>query len=412
MLNQQPIYANYLPNSKSLDKEGIVMSGSKWKLKDRWIVGWYWGGQRHLITRYKGRILYRTHPDVIKCYGRKQADKLLALLQSRAEEHYNDNCIFRIEEFTQKGWTDVIEFYNEWLTEVIEPKKKPATTKGYRSYLRNWIEPFFIKNPVMLHEIQLDTLNKLLNYIKLSGKGKLNVMMAFHAMMDYAWRSKRIPEIPPFPKREDYGLVEHNIKWLPEDRQMSIVDAIPEVHRPIFMWLKYHLRRPAEACALKWEDYDEINSIFLIRRSVSARKVVDSTKTGVEHIIPCHSKFKPYIKRHKRTVGGFLFTNPRARKDGKRYTNESLNKLWKNACRKVGEDIDMYSGLKHSSCSQYINEKGLSMSELQIITDHARLDSVKRYAKVEVARKRALMERSNIIPIAKKQLKSKKSRRI
>ena len=66
-------------------------------------------------------------------------------------------------------------------------------------------------------------------------------------------------------------------------------------------------------------------------------------------------------------------------------------------CEKVGENIDLYSGLKHSSCSQYVNEKGLSISELQIITDHARLDSVRKYAKVEVVRKRPLMERERIV---------------
>lgn len=207
------------------------MAGSKWIIKDRWVVGWYWHGKRHLITRYKGNIMYRTHPNKRKCYGRKQADKLLALLQSRAEEHLKGKCTFRIEEFTQKGWTDVIEFFAQWLEEVIEPKKKPATVKGYRSYLKNWIEPFFRKNPIMLHEIQLDILNKLLNSIKLSGKGKLNVMMALHSMMDYAWRSKCIPEMPPFPRKEDYSIVEPTIKWVPEDRQLAIIDAIPKIHR-------------------------------------------------------------------------------------------------------------------------------------------------------------------------------------
>jgi hypothetical protein len=48
----------------------------------------------------------------------------------------------------------------------------------------------------------------------------------------------------------------------------------------------------------------------------------------------------------------------------------------------------MYAGLKPSSCCQYINEKGLSMYDLQSITDHDRLDSVKRYAKTELACKR------------------------
>jgi hypothetical protein len=77
----------------------------------------------------------------------------------------------------------------------VAPTRKPATLKGYRFYLDNWIRPFFESRPVMLHEIQLDTLCSLLNSIDLSGKGKLNVMMAFHAMMDHACRSRRIPEV-------------------------------------------------------------------------------------------------------------------------------------------------------------------------------------------------------------------------
>jgi hypothetical protein len=66
--------------------------------------------------------------------------------------------------------------------------------------------------------------------------------------------------------------------------------------------------------------------------------------------------------------------------------------IWKQACQKVGEDIEMYSGLKHSSCSQYINEKGYSLDQVQMLTDHARRDSVKRYAAVQLDAKRRLLE--------------------
>jgi hypothetical protein len=61
-------------------------------------------------------------------------------------------------------------------------------------------------------------------------------------------------------------------------------------------------------------------------------------------------------------------------------------------CESVCEDIDMYSGLKHSSCSQYVNEKGYSLDEVQMLTDHARRDSVKRYATVQLKAKRRLLE--------------------
>jgi len=125
---------------------------------------------------------------------------------------------------------------------------------------------------------------------------------------------------------------------------------------------------------------------------IRTRKLVDSTKTHKIHQIPCHKEFAPTAKEQLKREGEFLFQNERSRKDHKRYSDESLNVIWKKACQEVGEDIDLYSGLKHSSCSQYLNEKGLGFSELQIITDHANIESVKRYGKVEMDRKRQLLE--------------------
>ncbi|MEE9495316.1 MAG: tyrosine-type recombinase/integrase [Desulfobacterales bacterium] len=185
-----------------------------------------------------------------------------------------------------------------------------------------------------------------------------------------------------------------------EDRQIKIIEAIPTIHQPIFWFLKHHLRRPSEAMALYKDDYDPNLDAFIIRRTISARKLVNRTKAGVEHIIPCHSAFKPILldlnDRPPQYISPFLFTCPSSRLEGKRYSHSIMSKLWKDACKRAGESISMYAGLKHSSCCQYINEKGLSMSDLQAITDHARLDSVKRYAKTELARKRELMERKVI----------------
>jgi len=369
-------------NNKILQKGSIIMKGSKWQQKDgRWVVGYYWMGKQYQVGRYNGEPIW--HPKI--------ADKLIAALQKREEEHKKGTAVFRIEEFTDQGWTDTNEYYKEWMKEVVEPKRKPATIKGYWSYYRNWIKPFFDTYPVRLHEIQLDTLTKFLNYIDLTGKGKSNVMMALHSMMDYAWRSKRIPEMPPFPRREDFNIVEPVIKWLPEERQMAIINAIPEEHRQIFLWLKYHLRRPSEACALKWMDFDTINHAWIIRRTISARKEIQSTKTGNIHVIRNHPEFCPGPPGQ---LEEFVFKNKNARHPGARYTNESLNNLWKTACRKVGETIDLYSGLKHSSCSQYINEYGLSIYDIQTITDHKRLESVRKYAKAELSRQTDIYNRT------------------
>ena len=375
------------------------MRGSVFCEKDRgrWAVSWPRDGQRgsHIIRRYKGEPME----------SERLARKCLSLIQSRWEEAQQGLCQFRIEEFTQKGWTDVIQYYEQWMHDVIEPKRKPATIKGYWSYFNNWIKPFFQTHKIMLHEIKLDTLTALLNSIKLTGKGKMNVMMALRSMMDYAHRSERIMAIPPFPKRADYNIVEPTIKWLSEDRQMAIINAIPDEHRPIFLWLKYHYRRPAEACALQWRDYDEINKVFIIRRSISARRIVESTKTGVDHTIPCHPEFEGIIRKMRVGGAGFIFTNPLSRRDSKRYTNESLNIIWKAACKSVGDTIDLYSGLKHSSCSQCVNEKGMSIYDVQALTQHKRLDSVRCYAKTDLARVRELMARGKVVDIKERATK-------
>ena len=380
------------PQTKKGLKNGLCMKGSIVYQKDRgrWAVNWYedlYHKRNYTITRYTPTWDY--------LMSEPMAFKQLSIMQTDYELHLRGDAQFRIEKYLGKGWTDVLEFYEEWMRTVIEPKRKPATIKGYWSYYRNWIKPFFEKHPIRLHEIQLDNLVCLLNSIKLSGKGKYNVMNALHVMMDYSWRSKRIREMPPFPKREDYNIVEPIIDWLPIERQMIIIMAIPEDHRPIFLWQKYHYRRPSEACALRKEDYDPINNLFIIRRSISARKEVESTKTGVEHVIPCDSRFKEYAIKCYKEDGIYMFTNKRARNHGKRYTNESLNNLWKNACKQTGENIDLYSGLKHSSCSQYLNEYNGNIYDLQHITDHANLESVRKYAKVSLARKRELMGRTH-----------------
>lgn len=227
--------------------------------------------------------------------------------------------------------------------------------------------------------------------------------MAFHKMMTYAKRAKRIPDIPPFPELEDYDIAEPDFDWLSEQKQLDVINAIEKQHQPIFLWLKYHYRRECEACALHKVDYDPINNAFTVRRSISARKLVNHTKTRAVHYIPCSDEFTDIAKRllNENTDSPFLFVNPLARHDGQRYTIESLNVIWKRACKKIGINIRLYHGTKHSSCTQFINEKNGTDDELQMLTDHARRDSVAKYRKMNLERKRALMNKGKIIEIGK-----------
>jgi len=356
------------------------VSGSIGYRKDRasWYVAWYDKKSKKTlkIGAYKG--------ETIKT--KRVAMKLLATMQAAVE-----NGTFVLERYTHRGFSDVVPFIDHWM-ESIKKTVSPATYKGYQSYVKNHILPYFeARKDLMLYDIQLDILTDFMNHIDLAPKTKMNVMACLHVMMDYAKRSRRIVEMPSFPRKSAYQITDRPIRWLPESRQINVLNQIPEIHQPIFWFLKYHMRRPAEAIALQKQDYQD--GVFTICRSISNKKLTEKTKTGDIHTIPCHPDFERFIEieRKKQILSPYFFCCPTSRRRSKRYTNKTLNWIWRDACKAAGEDIDLYSGLKHSSCSQYVNEKGLSESELQIITDHARIDSVRRYAKTEVKRKRELM---------------------
>jgi hypothetical protein len=55
--------------------------------------------------------------------------------------------------------------------------------------------------------------------------------------------------------------------------------------------------------------------------------------------------------------------------------------------------VKLNTGTKHSSCSQLINEYGYNIHMVQMATDRARLESVKKHAKTEVSARKALLEK-------------------
>lgn len=231
--------------------EGVCMKGSIC-LEDRvknpyWYVSWLYNDKRYKISRYIGESepMYQRHPDKKRDMGYQKAEKLRSLMQGDIER----NC-FRIEKYTGGRLTDIVPYLEAWL-EARRPTLTPGGFIKYRTAVRNYLVPFFEQNPVMLHEIQYDTLIKLLNWIKGSGKHKKNVVDVLRCCLKYAWRSQRIMAIPPFPEKKLYDLHQKPPVWLPSKRHKAVIDALPPEHRPFYMWLYLHLRRPGEAMALR-----------------------------------------------------------------------------------------------------------------------------------------------------------------
>jgi len=364
--------------------KGSIQQHSKYKY---FYVAWSEKGKVHTVSRYKGFLC--RDGEIAGMTGRQMAERLLLLMRADVE-----NGTFRLEKWKGEAPSDIIPYLWKWLEEDGK-SLSPATYKDYENSIKNHLTPWFQKNPYQLHELQYDVLCRLLNAINRTGKGKKNVMYCLRRCLLHAFKSNRIPTMPIFPEARKYNIIEPVIQWLPEDRQIKIILAIPEEHQPIFWWLKYHLRRPSEAMALHRIDYDKEQNAFVIRRTFSSKQLVQHTKTKKIHIIPCHREFKKIMdKMPVRIDSPYFFVNPKGKLKDEyyHYQHDYLVDLWHKACGRVGEAIDMYSGLKHSSCSQYINEKHYSIDQVQMLTDHARRESVTKYASVMLEEKRRLME--------------------
>ena len=94
-----------------------------------------------------------------------------------------------------------------------------------------------------------------------------------------------------------------------------------------------------------------------------------------------------------KTFSPYFFSCAESKSAGKRYTGKLIRKYWAEACEKAGENIDVYRGTKTSRASQMVNEEGMNLHDLQIAGDWASLESVKAYAKANIAKKRSLLDR-------------------
>ncbi len=380
-----------------------------------WLIDW-WNTETGKAEKFYRDFLHGMakfmvmHPDPEKCQGRDRASRCLTIMRSDWEAHLKGERIFDLQRYRQARYTDVIPYLWEWLKN--EQNLTPGGLARYRSAVNAQLVPFFEEHPYQLHEIQYDTFKELIAWMLKRGlapkkglapKTIKNTGDTLKACLKYAKRSRRIQVLPDFPTKKDYGVKAKPPVWITEAEQLEIINAIPQEHQPIFWWLKYHWRRKGEACALLRSDYDPRIDSFIIHRGISNRQIVEYTKTGDIHTIPCMSKFKPYLKDRLHDLRSpFMFTCRSSRSQGKRYTHEILDKLWKDARVKAGIKIKIgiHDGLRKSNASYALNILKKNKFDIQVMGDWADIRSVEHYADYELERRRDLMEEmGQVIPL-------------
>jgi len=341
------------------------MKGSIHFNRDRWFVQVYWERRRYQIYRYNDDPIWHE----------KTAKKLLSKIQAEIDEG-----IFEPRAYFPDSPLSVREYSEKWLTLI---DVKPNTLKDYRYSIRRFIAPFFEGKD--LRKIRHMDLIEFYKSINRCEKGKYNVMSCLRTMMRWAWRNEDIQKVPPFPALSQGELPE--VEYLTLEQQGTVLEAIPEGHRPIFqIGMEYGLRI-GEMRAIMWDCIT--GEEIIIRRAFAENALMESTKTGKER----RYGLTPYVRKvlagQHVTSSSFVFV----RDDGKPYTDKNLNFIWRDACEAANiKRIKLYNAVRHSLGCQLLDE-GVEMDIVRQQLGHARPEMTMRYAKRSQAKLTILLEK-------------------
>lgn len=333
--------------------------------RKRWYIDLPWEGKRYRIYSYQ-RVTFKQQD---------YAEDVLTIIRSEIASRS-----FDIRKYKKGAQLTVRAYAQKWVDSL---GLQPATSKDYQYSIRNFIGPFF--KDLDVRDVRHHHLMEFKTWLsdKRAPKGVYNVMGCLKTMLRYAWRNGDIPIVPPFPRLE---YTKPAIRWLDEEAQIKVIEAMPEPDRYIFWFLKWYEVQPSEARALQRSDLQENH--VTITHSFSLNKLVNTTKTHKIKVLPHLGVFDRMLQEMPKRLSPFVFTRSW---DGKPYTQKNLNSLWNKACKEVGVDINLYNGLKHS-LGMHLLERGVPKEMVQKIFGHAKPDMTDRYCEYQTQQMKVALE--------------------
>jgi len=342
--------------------------------RQRWYIDLVLDGKRHRIYSYQ-RVSFKQ---------KDYAEDVLTLIRGEIS-----NRTFDIRKYKKGAQLTVKVYAEKWVDSL---SLQPGTIKEYRGAIRNHIGPFF--EALDIRDIRHHHLMEFKTHLleNLSDKSVFNIMGCLKTVLRYAWRNGDIPIVPPFP-RLDY--TKPAIRWLDEETQIRVIEAIPEADRYIFWFMKWYGARPSEARALQKADIQKDH--ITITHSYSLYKLVKTTKTHRVRVLPRLSVFDKMHNQMPKHLSPFVFTRSW---NGKPYSPKCLNRLWNDACKTVSVEINLYNGLKHS-LGMHLLEKGVPKEMVQKIYGHTRPDMTDRYCDFQTKQMQVVLEGAfgDVVPL-------------
>jgi integrase len=310
--------------------------------------------------------------------------------RQRINEDINKNC-FDPSKYKKENVKDYL--FKRLVERWLETKENCNTHHIMQRFADIYFIPSFGHYDV--REILADHIDDFIrnikgkNYYILSGKSKQNILTTLRSFFTYLLKHRKIDAIPePWPTVE---VVKPVINWVDIEEQATVLRAIPEADRPLYLFLAGHGCRPSEGRSLRVRDINFGRKEVIIQRTFAGKSSnIDQawTKTRKHRVIPLATALIPILQDCCRGKFGddYVFTNPRAR-NGKKPGNErkvpycksTYQKIWSQACDETGIHIKCVNATRHSFACQRINA-GVSIYLIQKVLGHTSVKTTeKRY---------------------------------
>lgn len=226
-----------------------------------------------------------------------------------------------------------------------------------------------------LPDINYEKLRKLQSSINRALKGKYNTMGCLHKLLQDAFDSGHISQMPKFPDfKGKEAVVPPRIDWISDAGQWRVINHISQEDRYIFIFMKLTGCRPSEARAIRWIDIKPDHIIF--EKTFGRGNELKEVKQKKIRTFPMIEALKGLFEQVPRKDLTFVFINPRT---GKHY-NRHINKIWYKACEKAeAKKVKLYNSTRHSFGCQMLNA-GLDKAIVQRLLGHTDSKMTDRYA--------------------------------
>ncbi len=357
----------------------------------RFYIDLWWQGER--IRIYSDKL---GHP--LDTYQR--AFSLMSHIQYEIKHHTFNPTKYKASDVRKFLFEKQIsQFLKEKKIEEEKGNISPSYINSLKNYVNNYFLPFF--KGMDIRDISSDDIKNFYhNLPKLKEKTIKNVLDVLKHFLKSLYRYEVIDKIPIFPI---IRVPESIPMWTSIENQLKLLNAIPDIHQPIFTFILFQGVRPSEARALKWKDLDLHNRIVIIRRTFSSSKLVERTKGRNVKPRLIHPFVYDKLKELQRGLPeAFVFVNPKTQKH---YSKTRLENIFREARNATGIDINLYAAGRHSVATNAALA-GVDMRAIRDYLGHADSKTTEIYTHLDVLIQKQIFEKCKVINASKDRLQT------